>query len=105
MRAPRLKAAFAVASVAILAAAGCAESERGDSGDTKDQQLVFGVAGEAKVLDPAFASDGESLRVARQVYETLVRPEEGGAKVVPGLAESFTPDSAGTTWTFKLKKG
>jgi peptide/nickel transport system substrate-binding protein len=105
MRAPRLKAAFAVAAVATLAIAGCAQSQRGDTGTTKKQTLVFGVAGDPKVLDPSFASDGESLRVARQVYETLVRPEEGGAKIVPGLAESYTPDAAGTTWTFKLKQG
>jgi peptide/nickel transport system substrate-binding protein len=105
MRAPRLKAAFAVAAVATLAIAGCAQSQRGDTGTTKKQTLVFGVAGDPKVLDPSFASDGESLRVARQVYETLVRPEEGGAKIVPGLAESYTADAAGTTWTFKLKQG
>jgi peptide/nickel transport system substrate-binding protein len=106
MRAPRLKAAFAVAAVAALAISGCAQSERDDTGNTtKKDVLVFGVAGDAKVLDPSFASDGESLRVARQVYETLVRPEEGGAKIAPGLAESWTPDAAGTTWTFKLRTG
>jgi peptide/nickel transport system substrate-binding protein len=108
MRAPRLKTALAVAAVAALAvsAAGCAESQRDDAGNkSKKDTLVFGVAGDAKVLDPSFASDGESFRVARQMYETLVRPEEGGAKIVPGLAESYTPDAAGTTWNFKLKKG
>jgi peptide/nickel transport system substrate-binding protein len=104
MRAPRLKAAIAVAAVACLAVAGCAESKRDDAGDS-NKPLVFGVAGDPKVLDPAFASDGESLRVARQMYETLVRPEEGGAKIEPGLAEKWDPDSAGTTWTFTLKKG
>jgi peptide/nickel transport system substrate-binding protein len=105
MRAPRLKTAVAVAAVAVLGlAAGCSESERGAEGPTKDT-LVFGVAGDAKVLDPAFASDGESLRVARQIFETLVQPEEGGAKIVPGLATSFTPDASGLVWTFKLKTG
>ncbi|AEB47729.1 extracellular solute-binding protein [Micromonospora maris AB-18-032] len=57
------------------------------------------------MLDPSLASDGESLRVARQVFETLVRPEDGGTKVSPGLAESWEPDAAGTTWTFKLRSG
>lgn len=106
MRAPRLKAAIAVAAVAALGLAGCASSERDDSGaQGKKDTLVFGVAGDAKVLDPALASDGESLRVARQMYQTLVQPEEGGAKIVPGLAESFTPDATGLVWTFKLRKG
>ncbi|WP_018723860.1 ABC transporter substrate-binding protein [Salinispora fenicalii] len=105
MRASRPKAAVAAVAVAALAVAGCAESDREDSGGSNNDTLVFGVASDPKVLDPSFASDGESLRVARQVFETLVRPEEGGTKVSPGLAESWTPDEAGTTWTFKLRSG
>lgn len=106
MRAPRLQAVIAVAAVAVLGVAGCASSDR-DSGNSQgnDTPLVFGVAGDAKVLDPALASDGESLRIARQIYQTLVSPEEGGTKIVAGLAESWTPDSTGLVWTFKLKQG
>jgi peptide/nickel transport system substrate-binding protein len=106
MRAPRLRTALAVSAVAALAltAAGCAASKRDPEAPKKDT-LVFGVAGDAKVLDPSFASDGESLRVARQIFETLVQPEEGGAKIVPSLATSYTPDSTGLVWTFKLKQG
>jgi peptide/nickel transport system substrate-binding protein len=105
MRAPRLRSALAVAAVAslVFAAAGCAESDREPEGTKKDT-LVFGVS-DPKVLDPILASDGESLRVARQVLETLVKPEAGGAKVVAGLATEFTPDSTGLVWTFKLKSG
>ena len=107
MRAPRPAVAIAVVAVAALAVSGCAQSDRddGSSGQSKKDTLVFGVAGDPKVLDPSFASDGESLRIARQVFETLVRPEEGGTKVSPGLAESWTPDSTGTVWTFKLRSG
>jgi peptide/nickel transport system substrate-binding protein len=106
MRAPRPKVALAAVAVATLAVSGCAESDRGsNSGESKRDTLVFGVAGDPKVLDPSFASEGESLRVARQIFETLVRPEEGGTKVSPGLAESWTPDSTGTVWTFKLRSG
>jgi peptide/nickel transport system substrate-binding protein len=105
MRAPRPKAAIAAVAVAALAVAGCAESDRGDSGSGAKDTLVFGVAGDPKVLDPSLASDGESLRVARQIFETLVRPEEGGTRITPGLAESWTPDSTGTVWTFKLRSG
>src|SRR5262245_65463227 len=104
MRAPRLRAAIAVAAVAVLGVAGCAKSER-DSGATADRTLVFGVAGDAKVLDPALASDGESFRVARAMFEGLVRPEEGGTKIVAGLAETWTPDPTGLVWTFKLRQG
>jgi len=105
MRAPRPKAAVAAVAVAALTVAGCVESERPDSGDPIDATLVFGVAGDPKVLDPSLASDGESLRVARQIFETLVRPEVGGTAISPGLAESWTPDATGTVWTFKLRSG
>jgi peptide/nickel transport system substrate-binding protein len=82
------------------------QSKRDDTAtSTKKDKLVFGVAGDAKVLDPALASDGESFRVARQMFEGLVRPEEGGTKIVPGLAESWSPDASGLVWTFKLKSG
>ncbi|WP_434742034.1 ABC transporter substrate-binding protein [Micromonospora sp. SH-82] len=106
MRAPRPKAAIAAVAVAALAVAGCAESDReeGSSGSKKDT-LVFGVAGDPKVLDPSLASDGESFRVARQVFETLIRAEDGGTKPSPGLAETWTPDATGTVWTFKLRSG
>ncbi len=105
MRASRPKVAIAAVAAAALAVAGCAESDREGSGGSSKDTLVFGVAGDPKVLDPSFASDGESLRVTRQVFETLVRPEEGGTKVSPGLAETWEPDAAGTTWTFKLRSG
>ncbi|MFI7021119.1 ABC transporter substrate-binding protein [Micromonospora sp. NPDC049900] len=105
MRASRPKVAIAAVAAAALAVAGCAESDRDGSSGSSNETLVFGVAGDPKVLDPSFASDGESLRVARQVFETLVSPEEGGTKVSPGLAESWEPDAAGTTWTFKLRSG
>lgn len=105
MRAHRPKAAMAAVAVAALAVAGCAESDRDSSGESTRDTLVLGVAGDPKVLDPSLASDGESLRVARQIFETLVRPEEGGTKISPGLAESWTPDATGTVWTFKLRSG
>ena len=65
MRASRPKVAIAAVAVAALAVAGCAESDResGSGGNSKKDTLVFGAAGDPKVLDPSFASDGESLRV------------------------------------------
>jgi peptide/nickel transport system substrate-binding protein len=101
------KTAIAVAAVAALAlvATGCAKSQRDTTSPAKSQKFVFGTAGAPKVLDPALASDGESLRVARQIFETLVQPEEGGAKIVSGLATEWKPDSTGLVWTFKLQQG
>jgi len=106
MPALRFRSALVVATVLALAggAAACAKSERNETPAAKDT-MVFGTAGEAKVLDPTFASDGESFRVARQMFDNLVTMEPGTAKMVPGLALTWTPDEAGTTWTFKLRQG
>lgn len=108
MRRLRLRTATAVAAAGILAfsVAGCVESDRSEGPqETKKDTLVFGVAGDAKVLDPALASDGESFRVARQIFEGLVRAEEGGTKIIPALAESYSPDASGLVWSFKLRSG
>ena len=108
MSASRLRPVTAVLAAAVLVSltlTACQSKREEGAGATKKDKLVFGVAGDAKVLDPALASDGESFRVARQMFETLVRPEEGGTKIVPGLAESWTPDPSGLVWTFKLKSG
>ncbi len=106
MRARRTGIAVAVVAALALVAAGCAKSQRDTTTQpAKSQKFVFGTAGAPKVLDPALASDGESLRVSRQIFETLVQPEEGGAKIVPGLATQWTPDPSGLVWTFKLQTG
>jgi len=104
MRASRPKVAIAAAAVAALAVAGCAESNRGGETKASDKTFIFGTAGEPKVLDPAMATDGESFRVARQIYETLLQHEEGGTEIVGGLAEKWETSPDGKTWTFNLRK-
>ncbi len=94
----------AVATAAVLLSAGCAESKRGETTEG-DQTLVFGVAADPKMLDPSFAKDGETLRVARQMFETLVQPVPGGTEVEAGLAESWQASPDGLTWTFKIRQG
>ena len=106
MRARRLRAGIAVAAAVSLAVAGCAESDRDDSGSSSgDKTLVFGVAGDAKALDPALASDGESFRVTRQIYETLVSIDSETGGPVAGLAESWTESEDGLRYTFTLRRG
>jgi peptide/nickel transport system substrate-binding protein len=57
------------------------------------------------VLDGALVSDGESLRVIDQIYETLVSLEPGGTELAPGLAESWEISPDGLTYTFTLRSG
>jgi peptide/nickel transport system substrate-binding protein len=99
----RLLAAVAVAGVGI-SMAGCAA----DPGDTKDNNktaFVFAGAGDPTSLDPSLASDGETFRVTRQVFETLLTHERGGSKIVGGLAEKWDNSEDGTEWSFTLRDG
>ena len=57
------------------------------------------------VLDGALVSDGESLRVITQIFETLVALKPGTTEPEPGLAESWEPNEDGTVWTFKIREG
>src|SRR4051794_7730093 len=101
-RATRLLAAAAAGSL-LFAAAACSGGATGtESG--KSDVLVFGLSAEPKVLDGAYISDGESLRVTRQIFEGLVTNKAGTTDIVPQLAEKWdTKDSK--TWDFTLKQG
>ncbi|MDT0347471.1 ABC transporter substrate-binding protein [Streptomyces litchfieldiae] len=70
-----------------------------------DETFVFGTAGDPTALDPSLASDDETFRVTRQVFETLLKHEPGGTELVGGLAESWESNEAGTAWTFHLRDG
>ena len=104
-----------VAGVLALAAGCGGDDEGGDaSGTTADETteggaeggtLVFAGASDPVVLDGALVSDGESIRVITQIFETLVALKPGTTEPVPGLAESWEADDAGTTWTFKIREG
>lgn len=67
--------------------------------------LVWGRGSDSKKLDPSDVTDGESLKVTQQIYDTLVRYKKTNTEVIPGLAESWTTSEDGLVWTFKLRKG
>src|SRR3546814_2661498 len=82
--------------------AGCAESKR-DSGGGGDK-FVFAGSAEPVTLDPFFASDGESFRVSRQIFEGLVGTKPGTADPPPLLAKSWETSEDGLTYTFTLER-
>ncbi|MBD8869512.1 ABC transporter substrate-binding protein [Nocardioides sp. MJB4] len=90
-----------------LLLAGCAESGRdgGEGGDEGGGTFVFAGAAEPELLDPAFASDGETFRVARQMFEGLVGTEPGTPDPAPLLAESWENTEDGLSYTFQLREG
>jgi peptide/nickel transport system substrate-binding protein len=101
-------AASAAALTAVTLSA-CASSDREDSGEGGEAQsggtLVFGATSDPVMLDPAFASDGETFRVVRQVYEGLLTNEPGGTDPIPALAEDWEASEDGLEYTFTLRDG
>ena len=106
MSAKRTVATWTTAVLAAATLASCAESTRDDDGSTgggDDGTFVFGAAGAPEMFDPFYATDGETFRVTRQMFEGLVGIKPGTAEVVPELATEWTPNEDGTQWTFTLR--
>lgn len=106
----RLLVGGAAVAIGALALSGCTSqrddsSGGGDAGGDVDSTFVFGASGDPSSLDPAFASDGESFRISRQIFEGLVGVEPGTADPAPMLAESWTQSDDGLSYTFELKQG
>lgn len=107
---------IAVAVIAALAVAACGSSKKAAPATTaapsttaapakKGGTLVFGASADPVVLDGAFVSDGESLRVIDQIFETLVTTKPAGTDIIPLLADSWSASADGKSWTFNLHKG
>lgn len=105
----RISAACVAGALAITLAA-CAESQRdsgaeqGGAGATGGT-MVFGAAGAPRSFDPLFAQDGETFRVSRQIYDTLITYKQGTSELAPGLATDWSSSPDGTEWTFTLRQG
>jgi peptide/nickel transport system substrate-binding protein len=105
----RLLTGAAAIAIGAIALSACS-SQRGGGGDDAesgdvDPTFVFGASGDPSSLDPAFASDGESFRISRQIFEGLVGVEPGTADPAPLLAESWEQSEDGLSYTFQLKEG
>ena len=111
MRGKSLKFVLFLVAILALAAAGCGGDEETTGGTETGgdgQQggtLVFGTAADPVVLDGALVSDGESLRVIDQIFETLVSLKPGTTELEPGLAQSWELSDDGLEYTFTLQEG
>ena len=114
----RLRTWRGVAAVGLalaLTAAACGgdddDGEGGGTGTTtggaqkRGGTLVFGASADPTSMDGAYVSDGESLRVIDQLFETLVTTERGGTAPAPALAKSWSASADGLAWTFQLQTG
>ena len=105
-----------VAGVLALAA-GCGgdDDDSGDAAGTTAGEtdgvgaeggtLVFSGAADPVALDGALVSDGESIRVITQIFETLVALKPGTTEPEPGLATEWEANDDGTVWTFQIREG
>lgn len=66
--------------------------------------LVFGGNGDPVSLEPGNITDGISIMVQRQIYDTLVDFKNGTTDLEPGLATSWKSNANATQWTFTLRK-
>jgi peptide/nickel transport system substrate-binding protein len=106
MRINRKVLALGMAAALVMAACGSdtkspPDTTAGKAGGT----FVFGSSADPVVLDGAFVSDGESLRVIDQIFETLVTTKAGGTDIEPLLAEKWSSSADGLAWTFNLRQG
>lgn len=67
--------------------------------------IVYARGEDSESLDPQGFDDGESSKVADQIFESLVSFGPGTCDLVPGLAESWTASPDGLSWEFRLRKG
>ena len=92
-----------MALVALALAGGC--TSRPDASSRVRDRIVVARPSDATNLDPARASDIESLEVAEQVFGRLVRFTAGRLEPEPDLATSWSVSADGTVWTFDLRPG
>jgi peptide/nickel transport system substrate-binding protein len=77
----------------------------GTAGAASNVTFVYAGAADPTYLDPALVSDGESFRIARQIFDTLVQLKPGTTKLQPALARTWRVSRNGKIWTFNLRRG
>jgi peptide/nickel transport system substrate-binding protein len=70
----------------------------------KGGTFVYGRGADSVGLDPAVVTDGESFRVTRNIYESLLEYKRTSTEVVAGLAESWEASPDLLRWKFVLRR-
>ncbi len=79
-------------------------SETGGEG-AEGGTLIFGRGADSKSLDPSLVTDGESLGVTKNIFDTLLDYKGQTTEVEPALATEWKSSDDGLTWTFQLREG
>lgn len=98
------KRSLAVALAMVLAVSviltGCSSNQ--PAAPAKVMKTSYNAGAEPKTLDPAISTGVPESHIQTALFEGLTRIGEG-EKVMPGIAESWTPSADGTVITFKLR--
>lgn len=76
-----------------------------ESYENAQDTLVFGRGGDSVGLDPITVTDGESFKVTKNIFETIVEFGRDNTDVVPALAADYSVSDDGLTYTFNLQEG
>ncbi|MBN8555346.1 MAG: ABC transporter substrate-binding protein [Deltaproteobacteria bacterium] len=98
-----------VASLAIVSFLACSKKpsssdSSSSSAKVSGKTLVFARPGDSVGLDGARHEDGESLNIATNMVETLVRFKTGTGEIEPWLAKSWDISKDAKTYTFHLRE-
>lgn len=74
-------------------------------GEIPKEVLVVGQVAEPKSLDPQVVTAVNDFRIVVNMYDGLVRYQDGSLQVEPALAKSWEINKSGTVYTFHLRKG
>ncbi|MDQ2871984.1 MAG: ABC transporter substrate-binding protein [Candidatus Eremiobacteraeota bacterium] len=94
----------AAALIALFALAGCGGGSSNTKTNASGPMLVVARVKDAVILDPAQATDGNSLNVTQEMMKGLVQFKLGGFAVEPAIARSWKLSPDGLHWTFALYK-
>src|SRR5699024_8278271 len=97
----------------ILAACSGGDNEAGGNDDEEvnanesggGRTLIFGRGSDSTSLDPSRTTEGETFKVTKNIFETIVEFEDGGTEIEPGLAHDWEVSDDGLTYTFELEEG
>jgi peptide/nickel transport system substrate-binding protein len=92
--------------VTLLGLAGCGGGGTIGGGGGGGSTFVFGRGADSVCLDPINATDGESFRTTRQIFDSLLRFMPGSFDLAPALATEIPkPENDGLSYTLKLREG
>jgi peptide/nickel transport system substrate-binding protein len=97
-----LRKTLVLALVATLAATLAFGAGQGETAD--EDILVVGQVAEPKALDPHTVTAVNDFRILVNLYDGLVRFQDGSLDVEPALAESWEVSDDGTVYTFQLRE-